>query len=133
MIVILRNCAWFAAGCVIWSSLTCAVLAQGNRDRGPYRPVRPPLSPYLNLGRADAAPVDNYNAFVRPEVQLQETLDRQQAALRDLTTPPPLPLQTPRTPVATAPTGTASVFFDMLHYYPLQPRFNRSVRMGRRR
>ena len=65
--------------------LSCAVfwcqgaaVAQHGRT---YSPSRPTLSPYLNLFRRDAGAVDNYNSFVRPEIEMQNTLQEQETAV----------------------------------------------------
>ncbi len=49
---------------------------------GGYSPATPVLSPWLNLYNRQAAPVDNYHAYVQPAMQLQNSLQMQQADIQ---------------------------------------------------
>ena len=51
-------------------------------SRAPYYPTRPALSPWFDLYRRDAGPLGNYNSIVRPELRLQDTLNRQQQSIQ---------------------------------------------------
>ena len=42
----------------------------------------PTLSPWFGLYQKNGGPVDNYHNFVLPQLQLQDTLQRQQAAIQ---------------------------------------------------
>lgn len=85
-----------------------------------------PISPYMNFFRNDrVGPLGNYNAFVRPTLNLQSTLQQQNQFLlqqqREIgqlgAQLQPGALQQP-----IAPTGTAARFMDYQHYYPSMPR-----------
>ncbi len=104
--------------CVVLSS---ARAAHAQRGYTPYR--RPTLSPWLNLYRRDSGPLDSYHMFVRPEIRLRETLQRQQANIRrqgaGLNS---LGQQMTRYeregPVR--PTGTGSTFMNYSHFFPVR-------------
>jgi len=89
-----------------------------------YEPqLYPPLSPWLKLYSRQAGPLDNYHSFVRPELQLRETLrrqalliDQQSAGMSDLRNEV-TGLQTGR-PVR--PTGAGAVFMGYSHYYDMR-------------
>jgi hypothetical protein len=93
--------------------------AQGT-DFGPY----PTLSPWFNLYQKNNGPLDNYHMFVRPRIDLNDSLQQHQAAIRrnsaglnsvdqDLT-------QLQEHASGVRPTGTASVFMNYSHYYSAQ-------------
>ena len=44
----------------------------------PYRYPTPALSPWFNLYNKQSGPIDNYNMYVRPDIQLRNTLQTQQ-------------------------------------------------------
>jgi hypothetical protein len=108
--------------------------AHAQRGLGRYEPQRPTLSPYLNFGRADRAATDVYNAFVRPEIQLQRTVEMQGALITRLYSPQQTVAPSPhgRVDQRVPATGTGSVFFNLSHYYPLQPRLGLDPRTSRR-
>jgi len=99
----------------------------GLRTAGAQPPVRrswspsPTLSPWLDLFRYDSGLLDPYNALVRPRLELQERLRRQQldiarqaaglSAMRQQ-----LSHSSAQMPIR--PTGAASVYMDYSHYYP---------------
>ncbi len=62
------------ASLVAFLAVPCA--AQGIAPLTRY--PTPALSPWFNLYNRQGGPVDNYNMFVQPEVQLRNTLQRQQ-------------------------------------------------------
>jgi len=94
-----------------------------------FGPVRyetqryPPLSPWLKLYSRQAGPIDNYHSFVRPELQLRETLRRQDfqiqqqsAGMSDLRSEV-TDLQTGG-PVRA--TGAGGAFMAYSHYYDMR-------------
>ncbi|MBN2475901.1 MAG: hypothetical protein JXB62_14915 [Pirellulales bacterium] len=96
-----------------------------------YRPSafrQPSFSPWLNLYRRDSGVLDPYHNFVRPEQQLINTLQRQQASLQrqnvGLQTLGQQLTQFERTG-SVRPTGTASVFMNYSHYYSVRPPIGR--------
>jgi hypothetical protein len=58
--------------------LAAPAYAQGPAPRYPT----PALSPWFNLYNKQGGPVDNYNMYVRPEVQLRNTLQTQQTDIQ---------------------------------------------------
>jgi len=118
----------FLAGCAAFCN-TRTALAQETRMS------RPTISPYLNLYRQDGAAVDNYNAFVRPEIELRAAMGRQQAALtRQATNVLSLQQHVSReSAAATQARTTASVFMHFGHYFPLRESAMSRRNIGRRR
>ena len=95
-----------------------------------YRQQTPTLSPYLNLYRTDSGAVDNYNNFVRPEIDLRDTLRNQQDAIQrqDVTQQQQgTALQRYQRNArgrqgrafGVGPTGSAATFMNYMHYYPV--------------
>ncbi len=81
---------------------------------------RPRVSPWMNLYRGEAGPIDNYHGFVRPEMRLRDTLRRQQMGMRrQAAAIGSLGAEFARSRTATGvrPTGTGSVFMNYSHYY----------------
>jgi len=105
---------------VIGCTVVCSARSAYAQRNGPYRPSRPTTSPYLNLGRTDSGAVDNYNAFVRPEQEMRNTMRLQQDAIR--TQGMDLSLVEQRMSLGrrgvSRPVSRASVFMNYLHYYP---------------
>jgi len=104
----------FAVGCAMFCVSRSASAQQG------YRPSRPTLSPYLNLYRTDSGIVDNYNAFVRPNIAMRSALQQQQSAL----TRQGMNIGTIQQYISGQQRGaarartTAGAFMDFMHYYP---------------
>src|SRR5688572_332479 len=111
------------------ASLGCLVLAGIGRveAQGPgryYPPAGPTLPRELSYFRRDVGLLDQYNAFVYPQLQmnnqLQQLASQQQAfsrsAQRQIND-----LKDVR-PSSAAPTGTGATFMNYGHYYSLQPR-----------
>lgn len=107
-----------------WTSLTIGVLlslacsVQAQTYNVGQQPV---ISPWFGLYQRNGGPLDNYHTFVRPQIELNDALLRQQNAIqynsaglntlgRDVNQ-----LQDPR---AVRPTGTASGFMNYSHYFP---------------
>ena len=89
-----------------------------------YRPDTPTLSPWLDLYQRKGAggPLDPYHQFVRPELDLRETLrqqdltnQRQGADVSTLSQQLTQMEQERLTQVR--PTGTGSVYMNYSHYY----------------
>lgn len=63
----------------ILAVLGVIVAADQARAQSPYSPYpTPAMSPWFNLYNKQGGPIDNYNLFVRPEMQLRNTLQTQQ-------------------------------------------------------
>lgn len=113
-----RSCLFCTVllGCAVSCSLPSAFAQRTGR----YRPSRPTTSPYLNLYRTDSGVVDNYNAFVRPEIEMRDAMRRQQNALTtqgtDLSAIEQY-ISGRQRGVARSRTS-AGVFMNYLHYYP---------------
>ena len=58
--------------------LLWAVPAPAQGIGNSYRYPTPALSPWFNLYNRQGGPVDNYNMFVQPDIQLRNTLQAQQ-------------------------------------------------------
>ncbi len=89
----------------------------------PYTPSRPTLSPWLNLYNKNAGPIDNYHNYVRPEIQLRDTLQQQEnqigqqdSTIRSLGQQVTRMGQTGKM----APTGIGSRYMNLSHYYARQ-------------
>jgi hypothetical protein len=106
------------AGVTLGLLLLLATPLQAQRYDVGQRPV---LSPWFGLYQRNNGPLDNYHTYVRPELELNDTLDRQQAGIERNTTgikslgQDVTQMQRPQT---VHPTGAASVFMDYSHYYP---------------
>jgi len=90
-----------------------------------YQPSKPTLSPYLNYFRLNTGVLPNYQQFVRPQIQLQKTLQQQQAQIRagrqTLTQLGNKVEERFRNPVV-SPTGHGATFMNFSHYYPKRSR-----------
>jgi hypothetical protein len=116
---------------VIAVALTFAVLSLGDvaigqglsRPQAPGRSyTRPPtLSPYLDYFRTPQGPLDSYHEYVRPQINLRNTLTQQDRALRSQSRGlRALDSQWQRAQRSgtLAPTGTGAGFFNYSHFYP---------------
>ena len=74
-----RHWKWLAGLVGVWGVLAAAGPAAA---QGLYRPAKPTLSPWLNLYNQNPGPLDNYHQYVRPEMELQNTLRQNEARLR---------------------------------------------------
>lgn len=118
----------FAIGCAMFS-VSRSASAQRTR---PYQSSRPTTSPYLNLYRSDSAVVDNYNAFVRPEMEMRSVIERQQNALsRQGTEIGAIQQRMLRPQRSAARSTSAGVFMNYLHYYSWPRTGTRSAIRGR--
>jgi hypothetical protein len=94
------------------SSSHAQVLAPGNR---------PTFSPWFGLYQRNGGPLDNYHTFVQPRIDLDNTLQRHQAAIhRNNEGVASLNRELSQFGEQTQvhPTGAGSVFMDYGHYYP---------------
>jgi hypothetical protein len=107
-------CATLTLGILLLaaSSSYAQVLAPGNR---------PTFSPWFGLYQRNGGPLDNYHTFVQPRIELDNTLQRHQAAIhRNNEGVASLNRELSQFGEQTQmhPTGTGSVFMDYSHYYP---------------
>jgi hypothetical protein len=81
----------------------------------------PTLSPWFDLYQKHAGPIDNYNMFVRPEVQLRNTLRTQQADIQfqatAVTNQAQQISQMEENRRGVAPTGTTAGFMNYGRYF----------------
>ena len=102
--------------------------AQGRRPYSPYQPARPTISPWFNLYRQDGGVLDNYHTFVRPEIQLRNTLRQQEYNISrqgmDIQAMRQNMSGVTRT-LGMRPTGAGSRFMDYSHYYQFQRTMSR--------
>jgi len=103
----------------VWAQTALAQGAAGGR----YPMRSPVLSPWLQLFQRNAGPLDNYHTFVRPQMELLGTLQRQGIRLQQqgagiLRLDDELSQWENRR--MSRPTGTGSVFMDYSHYYDLR-------------
>jgi hypothetical protein len=95
--------------------LATAAFAQGPRStvRGPYRPSRPVISPYLYLSRGNTGGVPSYYAWVKPQFDLarrQAQVDAEFSSIERRLLREPVPGE--GQPI------TAATFMDYSHFYP---------------
>ena len=90
-----------------------------------YRPTTPTFSPWLNLYQrgGQGGPLDPYHQFVRPELDLRETLRQQgitnQRQGDEVSSLDQQVTQMEADRLATIrPTGAGSVFMNYSHFYP---------------
>jgi hypothetical protein len=82
-----------------------------------YYPPTGPISPWMNIFQRQPGPLDNYHSYVRPELQLRNTLGQQNTALQQQATGIRLLGENHQAGQIPA-TGTASGFMNFSHYYP---------------
>lgn len=83
-----------------------------------YAPSRPTVSPYLNLTNQNRGVLPNYYSLVRP-MQNQVAFDNRIAAVAQAQARNIRSLQQLTAPITTQGTGTASVYQNYSHYYPM--------------
>ncbi len=92
-----------------------------------YSPSTPTLSPWLNLYNKNAGPIDNYHNYVRPQMQLRDTLQQQENQIgQQGSTIRSLGQQVTRmgeTGNKMAPTGIGSRYMNLSHFYTPQSAF----------
>jgi hypothetical protein len=107
----------------ILQAVASSAAAQG------YPSSRPALSPWMNLFQRTGGPVDNYHNYVRPQIQLHDTLRQQNARIQQQAAglqSVNQQLQDVEQQRVLPRTGTGSVFMDYSHYYTAPP----PVRVG---
>lgn len=90
----------------------------GPRNRSYYRP--PTLSPYLDYFRPPQGLFDNYHEFVRPKINLRNTLEQQDTQLRAQAQELRKmnnQWNRARQTGTLAPTGTGAGFFNYSHFF----------------
>jgi hypothetical protein len=108
------------AGVVMLSA--AQAFAQGFAGPSPY--PTPALSPWFNLYNKQGGPLDNYNMFVRPNVQLRNTLqtqqfDIQQQAVGTMGLGQQM-MQSEAARQAVAPTGAPAGFMNYGRFFGVQ-------------
>jgi hypothetical protein len=81
---------------------------------------RPTLSPWFGLYQRNSGPLDNYHMIVRPQIAVNDAIQRQQADIQRNTAGINYlggEMMRPQVQGLMAPTGTASVFMNYSHYY----------------
>ena len=97
------------------------IFAQSAAAQYNYIPQRPTISPWMNLFQGNTGPLDNYHTFVRPQIQLNRTLqmqstalNRQAAGLQYLNNEIMEPQGNQSTMLST---GQGATFMNYSHYY----------------
>ncbi|MEN6457944.1 MAG: hypothetical protein ABFC63_03375 [Thermoguttaceae bacterium] len=108
-----------------WAVLAAGVVLSLVQVAGAQMPGdpanRPTLSPWFGLYQKNGGPLDNYHMFVRPRLQLNNTLRQQQDAIgRNDAGIHTLDQEMTRyqEQAGVRPTGSSSVFMYYSHYYP---------------
>jgi hypothetical protein len=103
-----------ALGCILCASQS-AWAQRLQRYQPPYGPT---LSPYLEYYRRPSGVLNNYHMFVRPRVELRQTLRSQQQQILTLDRELRRAAVSQVREAEVAPTGTGSGFMNYSHYYP---------------
>jgi len=105
----------------IAAAFFCAVPASAQTPTTRY--PTPALSPWFDLYQKRAGPIDNYNMYVRPEMQLRNTLQTQQANIQTqgtaISTQSEQLTQMEADRRGVAPTGTPTGFMNHERYFGL--------------
>jgi hypothetical protein len=109
----------FNIGALVVCFASVASLSQSARAQ--YMPQRPVISPWMGMWQRNTGPLDNYHTFVLPQMQLDRTLQmqnaalyRQQAGLQYLNNEI---IQTQYNASAMMPTGQGATYMNYSHYY----------------
>ncbi len=118
----MQNTKIFTISVVV--AVGAALLASSSYAQSPAeRYPTPALSPWFNLYQKHAGPLDNYNMFVRPEMQLRNTLQNQQNNIQSqgasLTNQGQQLTQLEENRRGVAPTGTPTGFMNQTRYFGL--------------
>jgi hypothetical protein len=101
---------------------TLAVVPTQAQDAWPYHPVRPTMSPNMEYLRKSTGPMGTYLSDVRPAIQLNDVLARQQSMIRrDQTAISTIEQSVPVSsfaPQQIPRTGSGGAFMDYSHFYP---------------
>jgi hypothetical protein len=118
-------------------SIACAVQfftlpARGQDYRSRYyRPPRPAISPWFDLGRLDPGPLGPYHSYIRPKQELYRNLQQQGAALQQqhaALSSMGKTISNWQRVGSVRPTGTGGVFMNYSHYYQLRASSGRARR-----
>jgi len=97
------------------------ILAQSASAQSVYSPQTPAVSPWMGLWQKNTGTVDNYHSVVLPQLQLNQTLqmqnaalNRQEAGLQNLSSDIAQP-KWDQTRIAA--TGQGATFMNYSHYY----------------
>ena len=105
----------FSVGAFVSQSALAQYLA------GSYTPQTPLISPWMGLWGRNTGPLDNYHNSVLPQMELDATLQQQNAALRRqsgrLQDFHNEVQQSQMSPSGMAPTGQGATFMNYSHYY----------------
>jgi hypothetical protein len=107
--------------CFVFGMMLFAARSSEAQGVPNFQPSTPTLSPWLHLYEKNPGPLDNYHMYVRPRMELRDTLQSQQSNINQQY----LGMQSLNEEVRglqpqeqVRPTGTASVFMNTTHYYP---------------
>ena len=99
-----------------------------------FSPQRPTISPWMGIFQRNTGAMDNYNTFVRPQMELNRTLqmqgsalDRQEMGLQDLNYEMMQPQGNRSTMM---PTGQGATFMNFSHYYGGSRQLSRPLPSG---
>ena len=98
-----------------------AIFSQSATAQNPYAPQSPVISPWMGLWNRNTGPLDNYHNFVVPQMELNQTLQMQNAALNRQA----LGLQMLNgqlgqpfgSQYGMVPTGQSATFMNYSHFY----------------
>jgi hypothetical protein len=96
-----------------------------------YRPATPTLSPYLQLFRPNPGPLPNYQSFVQPLQNQQQTNLMQQTQITQLQQSQQELQQQYSTPAAATQTGVGGIYNSLSHYYPMPTSAGGSAQRGK--
>jgi hypothetical protein len=103
------------------AAFSAAPSAEAQQRYTPYQPSTPTISPWMNLYQRNPGPLDNYNTYVRPQIQLRDTLQQQDARIQrqgnsiHLLGQEVTEIQQEPT---VRPTGSGAGYMNYSHYYP---------------
>jgi len=109
---------------VLWAFVVLAVVSSPDwaEAQTTYRPSSPLFSPWLNLYQRNSGPLDPYHTMVLPRFQMRNAF-QQQASDIDLNNAMinanGQQIMQMQAEGAVESTGTASVFMQYSHYYPM--------------
>ncbi len=102
----------------VFSLVGGSIFSQSAIAQSSYSPQGSTISPWMGLFQKNTGALDNYHSFVRPQMDLNQTLQMQNAALSGQAAG----LQTLNTemlqgPSGMMPTGQGATFMNYSHYY----------------
>jgi hypothetical protein len=109
-------------GVLVVGGAVLAVMPAQAEDTWPYHPARPTISTNMEYLRKSTGPMGTYLSDVRPAIQLNDTLARQQSMMRQQQTAiSTIEQSVPVSSFAPQPiprTGSGGAFMDYSHFYP---------------